>query len=229
MSANSVYDDLQSNDQCIGINPAQFNDPVALNTKWSPLAKGGASFVTYTLQQGDSDCLEFKSTSTLIFLPWFGIIFGISLILFLSPFSLVSCGGGILSCTVVIIIGASFIIAGVFMRKFFKKRIVFDTRNEIFWKGNSPNEMVLGDERPLVIKIEDIHALQIISEYCEDKYSRARDSSPSFYSYELNVVLNNGSRENVIDHAYYKQVLNDAATLAEYLKKPLWDGALELY
>jgi hypothetical protein len=37
------------------------------------------------------------------------------------------------------------------------------------------------------------------------------------------LVLNDGSRINVIDHGNLKRIREDAAALAEFLGKPLWE------
>ena len=65
--------------------------------------------------------------------------------------------------------------------------------------------------------LEDIHALQLISEYC-------RGSKRSYYSYELNLVLRNGRRINVMDHGDSEKLREDAKTLSQFLEKPLWDA-----
>lgn len=66
--------------------------------------------------------------------------------------------------------------------------------------------------------LEDIHALQLLSEYCRGGKKR------SYYSYELNLVLRNGRRINVMDHGDCKKLREDAQTLSEFLDKPVWDA-----
>jgi hypothetical protein len=46
----------------------------------------------------------------------------------------------------------------------------------------------------------------------------------SYYSYELNLVLNDGSRINVVDHGNLKQLRSDTQTLSQFLGKPVWDA-----
>ena len=45
-----------------------------------------------------------------------------------------------------------------------------------------------------------------------------------YYSYELNLVLEDGSRLNVIDHGNVEAIRADAQKLAAFLGKPLWDA-----
>ncbi|MBT4819108.1 MAG: hypothetical protein HON70_25600 [Lentisphaerae bacterium] len=78
-------------------------------------------------------------------------------------------------------------------------------------------------------KLEDIHALQIISEYCRIKSadtsgSTSRTTTRAFFSHELNLVLEDAKRINVIDHGNLTKLRKDAQALAEFLEKPLWDA-----
>lgn len=64
-------------------------------------------------------------------------------------------------------------------------------------------------------KLKKVHALQLISEY-------VRGDKSSYYSYELNLVLKDGERINVIDHGDRSAIQRDAQALAGFLGKPLW-------
>jgi hypothetical protein len=64
--------------------------------------------------------------------------------------------------------------------------------------------------------LEDIHAIQLLSEY-------VRRSKSSYYSYELNLVLNDGKRLIVVDHGNLTRLQEDAKKLLEFLGKPVWD------
>ena len=46
----------------------------------------------------------------------------------------------------------------------------------------------------------------------------------SYYSYELNLVLEDGSRVNVVDQGNLKRLRSDAQTLSRFLDKPVWDA-----
>jgi hypothetical protein len=46
----------------------------------------------------------------------------------------------------------------------------------------------------------------------------------SYYSYELNLVLDDGSRINVVDHGNLDRLRSDAQTLSRFLDKPVWDA-----
>jgi len=72
-----------------------------------------------------------------------------------------------------------------------------------------------GGRRGDPVPLDDIVALQILSEFCP------MAKGESFRSYELNLVLTNHRRINVIDHGDPKQLRNDAEMLAGFLKVPL--------
>jgi hypothetical protein len=115
-------------------------------------------------------------------------------------------------------VGSIFVAVGGFMVRSFSVPVVFDGRNGFFWKGRqSPMDVVNRDELKSFAELEDIHALQLISEFC-------RGDKSSYHSYELNLVLKSGDRLNVFDHGHLKHARADAATLAGFLGLPLWDA-----
>ena len=65
--------------------------------------------------------------------------------------------------------------------------------------------------------LSSIHALQLLSEFISG-------SKNSYYSYELNLVLHDGSRINVVDHGNLERLRSDASTLSQFLGKPVWDA-----
>ncbi len=54
---------------------------------------------------------------------------------------------------------------------------------------------------------------------------RISGDKSTYYSYEINLVLKDGSRINAVDHGKKSKVQEDAKTLAEFLDKPLWDAS----
>lgn len=197
---------------------SQFGDPIAEKTKWVPLKNGGTNFRTHELVLVNPDRMEFKATSLSKLCYLVFAIFGISfIILFLST---IPADGFSINMNSLIspLAGLLFTAIGVFM--FYKAAtpIVFDKLNGLYWKGRKTLSEVSDYEASTTsARFETIHALQIVSEYC-------RGSKSNFYSYELNLVLKNGNRINVIDHGSYKKLRKDADTLAEFLGKPVWDA-----
>ena len=115
-----------------------------------------------------------------------------------------------------VICGIPLICLGGWTFFFTSQPIVFDTIKELFWFGvNPPEEM----DNVRSCHLADVHAIQLIQEWV-----KGSKRSPSFYSYELNLVLNSGKRVHVIDHGKLKKIREDANHLAQFLNVPLWDN-----
>ena len=117
-----------------------------------------------------------------------------------------------------ILVGAVFTIVGACLYWFGTVPRVFDQRLAAFWRGRrelTPMELVArgNSSAPL----SSIHALQLLSEYISG-------SKNSYTSYELNLVLNDGSRINVVDHGNLERLRSDANRLSQFLDKPVWDA-----
>ena len=68
-------------------------------------------------------------------------------------------------------------------------------------------------------QLSEIYALQIIKE--QVKIKRRKSSHYYTYnSYELNMILKDGRRVNLMDHNKKEHLYNDAKTLAQFLKIP---------
>ena len=63
-----------------------------------------------------------------------------------------------------------------------------------------------------LVKLNTIHALQLIKERCRTK------------NYELNLVLESGQRINVVDHGGLNRIREDANQLSQFLCIPVWDA-----
>ena len=199
------------------LDPAKYGDPLALKTEWTPATRGGSSFRTHRLVQDDFTRVEFKaSTGAKIFYLLFAFIgtavaAGISLFSeaesSLSPEFLVPLAMGIV-----------FMAVGMGMFIYGTAPIVFDKGNGYFWKGRkSPQDVIEISSLKKCIQLDQIHAIQLVSEYIHT-------SKSSFYSYELNLVLEDARRMTVVDHGNLKRLREDAGKLSEFLGKPIWDG-----
>jgi len=199
---------------------ARFGDPLALQTKWTPAKGGGASFRTHKLVKAGFDRVEFRASAGARAFYLVFLVVGLALAGGFS-FARFSAGGfGFDFETIMpIAMGLVFAVAGGCMLYYGTAPIVFDTRKGYFWKGRKAPDEVF-DKRAIkhFAELEEIHALQLLSEYC-------RGNKSSYYSYELNLVLKDGSRINVVDHGNRTRLREDAAVLAALLDKPVWDAA----
>jgi hypothetical protein len=71
-------------------------------------------------------------------------------------------------------------------------------------------------------RLSDIHAIQLLQEYVST--SSSSGSSSRYYSYELNLVLKDGNRLNVVDHGKLSLIRTDAEQLGQFLNVPVWDA-----
>ncbi len=193
-----------------GFDPSVFDDPLALETEWVPAASGGASFRTHRLIQPSATRIEFAPTlgAKAFYLLFFQLNrIRISQIGFSDQVTLVP-----------IFVGAVFAVAGACLYWFGTTSRVFDQRFAAFWRGRRmPTPMELVERGDSSAPLSSIHALQLLSEFVSG-------SKNSYYSYELNLVLNNGSRINVVDHGNLERLRGDANMLSQFLDKPVWDA-----
>ncbi len=200
-------------------DPSCLGDPLAMQTDWTPAKKGGANFRTHKLVQENTSRLEFRASfgAKLFYLIF--LLAGLGVMIGVSAYHLSSGEFRFELGTVFpIIFGLLFAVAGGCMFYFGTAPIVFDKLNGFFWKGRQSPEHVF-DKKTLkhFAELEEIHALQLISERC-------RGDKSTYYSYELNLVLEDSRRINVVDHGNAAKLREDTATLSEFLDKPIWDA-----
>jgi len=200
-------------------DPSTLNDPVAAQTEWIPAKGGGANFRTHKLVVINPYRLEFQASlgAKLFYIAF--IVIGMAVfIAFLS--SRISSGTLTFDMETImpLFIGLVFACAGGCLFYFGTAPVVFDKRDSYFWKGRkSPNAVFDKSTIKKFARFGDIHALQLISEYC-------RGNKSSYYSYELNLVLKSNRRINVVDHGSRDKIREQAATLSRFLSKPVWDA-----
>lgn len=200
-------------------DPAKFNDDVAMKTEWSPLKGGGSNFQTHKLIEINYNRFEFKSTLgakmfSLIFLTVgivMPVIFGMDMIqtradLFTSDFLFI------------LLFGLIFTSVGGWMFYSYAKPVIFDKAKGMYWKDwKAPTRYLAEGNEDDSSRISNIYALQIIPEL-------VRSDNKSYVSYELNLIMRDGSRMNVVDHGDPIQLREDAEKLSEFLGVPVWDA-----
>jgi hypothetical protein len=200
-------------------DPSRFGDPIAMQTQWTPAKGGGTNFRTHKLVEVEINRLEFRaSTGAKAFFAIF-ILMGLGAMI---AFPLAGSGTAETSfddgMLMPMAIGFVFVLAGCGMLYFGSAPIVFDKFRNAFWKGRKgPDDVADRRQLKYCVDLGNIHAIQLISEYCHSNKS-------SYYSYELNLVLKDGNRINVIDHGNLKRLREDAQTLSRFLGKPVWDA-----
>lgn len=235
-------------------NPAaRFADELAGRIEWTPAAPGGSSFGTHRLVEVRPDRMEFKPSAGLY--AFFGIFAAAGVVVLgVFAFGLLGSGsggpafGGETGVMIFLLLfGAVFAGSGIAMMCLMGRPRVFDLAGGCYWKGRrrpassgsadsvetepNPYQQPLvrpsraqaatdPGKKPRVVAISDVHAIQLIRERCSGDDS-------SYWSYELNMVLQDGRRVNVVDHGNLKRIKADARNLAAFLGVPLWDAASE--
>jgi len=200
-------------------DPMVFDDPLASKTAWTPAKSGGANFGTHQLVSVGSSRLEFHvSVAAYVFYAIF-LLVGLGVMVGVTVANMRSGQPMLRSDFIVpVLIGLLFFVVGGVMLRVGTKPIVFDKTRGMFWKGRvAPDQVFDRSQIKDYAELENIHAIQLLSERC-----RGKDTS--YYSYELNLVLENGERINVVDHGNKSKFLEDASTLAAFLEKPLWNA-----
>ena len=192
-------------------DPSMLNDEVAMMTEWNPAKSGGTNICTHSLKRVSSGRLEFKTLSMALLFPSIFMLIGIGVGVGMTISGLEK---DITALYIGLPFGIVFFLVGFFLLRSWTTPRVFDLDVGYYWKGrNSPNTTIGSNEQ---CKLDDIHAIQLLKEYC-------RSDKSSYYSYELNLVLKDGNRLNVVDHGKLSMIQNDAEKLSQFLDIPVWD------
>lgn len=207
--------------EAVPYDPSHLGDELATRTEWGPAKSGGASFSTHRLVDAGPRRVEFRATKgALAFYGVFAVIGALALVIFpTATFATMGLQWRTASFLIIpLVVGSVFVAVGGAMWYYGSAPIVFDKQRGEYWKGRiAPAEAANRDQIKERIELDRIHALQLISERCHSKNS-------SYYSYELNLVLDDATRMNVVDHGNRAELLADAETLSGFLGRPLWDA-----
>ncbi len=195
--------------------PETLNDEIALETQWSPLKPGGTNTTDFKFSKISSNRVEFKASPKLYIAVGAFFILGIAAIIKFSmePNGSLLFYGGIGLGIILILTGISKLIR-------MGKPPVFDLEKGYFWKDQKKPDKDLKTSSTQC-RIENIHAIQLIQERIQ---SGGSSGSSSFYSFEMNLVLENGSRLNVVDHGTLSRIRKNANQLSNFLDVPVWDA-----
>ena len=177
---------------------------------WTPLKRGGCSFRSHQLHRVGPERLEFR--------PHASSFFFCGIFVFGGVIGLVIAGCAARRGDGKTAAGMGFWAllfggAGVWCWRSLSVPIVFDRSYRAFWRDRRRPEQLaepaelLGRYTPF----DEIAALQLLSERCSSS------KGGRFFSHELNLVLRDGSRVQVVDHGSAAALRREAAVLAEFL------------
>ncbi len=194
----------------------QLDDPVSRKTDWTPASEGGANFRTHHLVEISPLRLELKPNHqglvlsgliglvglfslAVFFAPLTGATGQRSLVWILLPFGLLWCGVAILMCW------------------YLYRPQVFDLQEQWYWRGKRPKSREAIEACSKSAPLDRVHAIQIIT--------KVPHRSNNYFSHEVNLVLRDGTRVNVLDHGDLKHIRKDAQKIANLIGVPVWDAS----
>lgn len=192
------------------------DDSIKYRVSVSPLKPGGASFKTNVLiKKSGSKYLYKPSIGSALFCFIF-LAVGLS-ILFYGMFPLFKNNFDLTEVNwMLLVAGLIFGGAGATMFYTIYKPRVFDKQLGYYYKSYKTKI----HRRDLAISkayipLKSIKAIQLIGEHIKSDDS-------SYNSFELNLVLDDASRKNVVDHGNLKSIIADAEILSDFLNIPIW-------
>lgn len=217
----SLFKNLFSKTEEKPFHPQVFRNPLAEKVSWEPKKGGGSNFKNRKLILKDSRTLVYKPT---VFSYIFSGLFIIGPIAFFCVSFIInknSFGEQFLELPFILMpllfIGvAGFIAYNTLQPQGFSKQLGYHYKS--FKKPTSQREV---PDTKKWTKLDDVQAIQIIKE-------RVKTKNSSYTSYELNLVLTDASRVNVVDHSKYDQIKEDARVISDFIGIPYWD-AINMY
>lgn len=187
---------------------------------WMPLKKGGSNFKTHHLVQVSPSRLEVRpSIQMMLFCALFMVLGGgVGSVFVVAGIR----DGDLMNAVIPGLIGLVFVLAGALMLKSASKRRVFDLSLGGYWRGSAK----LSDPRALTtqtdwVRLQDIKAIQLLREGVTSTSDNGRRRS--YWSYEVNLVLTDGRRINVMDHGKQASIRHDAEAIGRLLGVPVLD------
>lgn len=182
----------------------------------SPLKGGGTSFKTNVLVEESNSKVYYKPSIGVALFSFIFLAIGLG-VLFFGIVPLFKNGFNALKFEwFLILFGLIFAAAGGFMFYFFYMPRVFDKQLGIYYKAyNVDIHKIKKDTSKKYIPLKSIVAIQLIGEHVQS-------DKGSYKSFELNLVLNDSSRKNVVDHGNLKSIITDAEILSAFLNVPIW-------
>ncbi|MCK5682573.1 hypothetical protein KAJ27_00570 [bacterium] len=199
-------------------DPSCLNDEIAMKTEWTPAKGGGSNFCSHALKEISPGRMEFKATTMGIVFPSVFLVVG--LVAMIAMF-IVGIQKNFIMVVFGVPFGGIFFLVGFFLLRSSMTPRVFDTRIGYYWRGKKDAGQVDMRDIKENCPLKEIHAIQLMWEYCRN--SSSSGGSSSYYSYEINLILKDASRINVVDHGNRSIILKDAEALSRFLDVPLWN------
>jgi len=197
-------------------------DKVINLTSWKALKSGGKKFKSHNLIKVNDHQIIFKISKRTIALYTFMFLLGLlTVIIFLFGNVLGMDGSG--NPLYGIAIGFVFMLVGSFLLITQSAQINLDNKLPAFWMGKlDANAIINKNSLEAYASLKELHALQVIKEFLPDNSSNEGWRRKGLTSYEINLVMNDGSRINILDHGNKKEIDRQAQEIATFFNVPLW-------
>ncbi len=194
------------------LDPHKFNDPIALKTSWRPQSNNGLKMRNMRLRIVSDDRVEFEMTPMALLGP---TIFMVATILLVLGILALNTPIGSFAFNLLAVLALScFTVAAAMIRNDLVPR-QFDKELGYFWIGEPESAFEDGKFVGKGCHLSEIHAVQLI-----------QGSLRYDINYEVNLVLENGRRINLIGHINRTALYDDAQELARFLRVPMWDATI---
>ena len=192
------------------MSPDVKNDPIARQVEWGPVVEGGNNYRTHT-RIDEALKIVYKPT----FLALVNIIFITGFLVFFF-FDLYNESASQPIDPIFKLVTACILAAYFYsLTRLFQPRI-FDLDTRVYRYGwRKPEVEIYYLDNKNCINFEHIHAIQLVDEFIED-------DDGDYTSTELNLVLKDHQRVNVLDHSDKASLFRDAKHLGKVLNKPVW-------
>ncbi|WP_395373690.1 hypothetical protein [Marinicella sp. W31] len=211
------------------------------SVSWRPLKRGGTSWRTHKIKQ-QAEILKVIPTKSEQLIGWIILLVALAALFGLVPY-LFSHEKTTLAIFT-LIAAPLFGLMGYAMAKSVKT-LTFDLFQGVYFQGKQqdPIEASLnqppkkpffrmteyGDDTDIRQqahgRLRDIVALQIIEETISNRRHGTHgvgNRNRQFTSYELNLVLQDGKRLNVMDHGSWTKFEEDCEQISQFLQLPIW-------
>ena len=199
------------------LDPSCFDDPVAIQTGWTPLAPGGYRQTLHRLRPISPGVLSFRPT---LQRHWQTLLQVAGLVAMIHALVVGLQGNDHAtqqSWPMLVQIAVACSVS------------LYLTNRPVVIDGNV-GEVRLGPQRLAwlgrvellrglvcrAIPFHEVYSIQLLDEEVHTRQSH-------YWSYELNLVLRNGQRIHLIDHGNQQEIRWDAGDLARMINVPIWD------
>lgn len=188
------------------------SDSVASLIDWEPLVPGGANYRTAELVTVSPQRVEYRPTFNEKLFLILCLVVGVGCVAG-GAFMQIQSDNLSIPGLFLIPFGIFLFVAGIVQLRSASASCVFDLDTGLFCRG----KLAAQDQGDRCISLQQVYAIQLLRE-------KIRNPQSKYSTYELNLVLHDASRRNVVDHGDIERLRREADFLSKFLGVPLWDA-----